>query len=63
MNNLDEILERCEDKRYLYRDGDRIYLYGDYMDEKFISDFLCSFQRHMYPEEEEIAEGIESNEK
>ena len=63
MNNLGEILERCEDKRYLYREGDRIYLYGDYMDEKFISDFLCSFQRQMYPEEEEIAEGIESNEK
>jgi len=62
MDNLEEILERCADKRYLYLDEDRVYLYSDYMDEKFIADFMGSYQRDMHLEEEYIAEGIENNE-
>ncbi|MBQ2505364.1 MAG: AAA family ATPase [Erysipelotrichaceae bacterium] len=62
MENLDEILERCIEKQYLYRKYERIYLYGDYCDELYIADFLKSFNGGLNVENELVEEGIEEDE-
>lgn len=61
INNIDEIIERCLDKRYLYKDGEKIYLYADYYDEKFIADFINNFAGGLKVEEDIVMEGIENS--
>ena len=43
LDNLDEIINRCIDKEYLYLKDNKIYLFNDYYDEKYIADFLNRF--------------------
>ncbi len=62
LDNLDEIIERCIDKNYLYREDDRIYLYNDRMDEFFISDFIRNFSGDLKADDEKIEEGIQMRE-
>ncbi|MBQ9425411.1 MAG: AAA family ATPase [Erysipelotrichaceae bacterium] len=63
VSNIDEIIERCIDKNYLVRNGDRIYLSQDYFDEKYISDFIKSFKGSLKSDPEEIEMGIEDCER
>ena len=62
MDNIDEIIERCVDKKYLYVEEERIYLYNDYYDEVYIADFLKKFNGELIIDEDLINEEIENNE-
>ena len=58
IDNLDEIIERCLEKKYLHIENDRIYLYNDYYDELYIADFIRNFKGGLNIEDELIEEGI-----
>ncbi|MDO4197396.1 MAG: AAA family ATPase [Erysipelotrichaceae bacterium] len=58
MNNVDEIIERCLDHHYLIREEERLYLYDDYYDEIFISDYLKNKDNELKADRELIEEGI-----
>ncbi len=60
MDNIDEILERCIEKNYLIRFAEKIYLYNDYYDEVYISDFISHFEGGLTVEDELIQDDIES---
>lgn len=62
IENLDEIIDRCLDKKYLHIDDDRIYLYNDYYDEQYIADFIRSFKGGLNIDKELIEEGISISE-
>ena len=62
MTKLDEIIFRCIDKDYIVKEGDRIYLFNDYQDERFISDYIRAFSGSLSLDEELIEQGIDDNE-
>ncbi|MBQ6335180.1 MAG: ATP-dependent RecD-like DNA helicase [Erysipelotrichaceae bacterium] len=62
MDNLDEIIERCIEKNYLYRQGERLYLYNDHYDEVYIAEYIRNFNSNMKLDDELIEEGIEERE-
>ncbi|MBR4470268.1 MAG: AAA family ATPase [Erysipelotrichaceae bacterium] len=59
IDNLDEIIERCIDKNYLFVENERIYLFNDYQDERYISDFILNFKGSLNLESDLIEQGIE----
>ena len=62
MDNLEQIIERCEDKEYIIKEEGRYYLSSDYYDELFICDFLKSFTSDMDADDILIEEGIKNGE-
>ncbi|MBQ5805064.1 MAG: AAA family ATPase, partial [Erysipelotrichaceae bacterium] len=62
MDNLEQIIERCEEKEYIIKEEGRYYLSSDYYDELFISDFLKSFTGDMEADDILIEEGIKNAE-
>lgn len=60
LDNLDEILNRCIDKEYIYRQDDRLYLFNDYYDEKYIADFLNRFNTSEIIDDFLLDDGIKS---
>ncbi len=62
IDNLDEIIERCLEKKYVYIENDRIYLFNDYYDELYIAEFIRNFKGGLNIEEGLIEEGISTNE-
>ncbi|MCR4634078.1 MAG: AAA family ATPase [Erysipelotrichaceae bacterium] len=59
IDNIDEIIGRCLEKKYLYAQDDRLYLYNDHQDEVFIADFLNHFEGGLQVEDEIILQEIE----
>ena len=62
MDNIEEILERCIEKHYIYRDKDRLYLYEDRMDEEFIAGYIRQFSSTLKCDDIDIEEGIQMSE-
>lgn len=62
MDNLEQIIERCEEKEYIIKEEGRYYLSSDYYDELFICDFLKSFTSDMDADDILIEEGIKNAE-
>jgi len=58
IDNIDEIIDRCIEKNYLIRFDDKIYLYNDYYDEVYISDFINHFDGGLEVEDERVEEDI-----
>ena len=58
IDNIDEIIDRCIEKNYLVRFDDKIYLYNDYYDEVYISDFINHFDGGLEVEDERVEEDI-----
>ena len=58
IDNIDEIIDRCIEKNYLVRTDDKIYLYNDYYDEVYISDFINHFDGGLEVEDERVEEDI-----
>ena len=63
IDNLDEIIDRCIDKEYLYVDDNKIYLFNDYYDEKYIADYLIRLDSDEDISDIQISKGIEDVEK
>lgn len=62
IQDYDFIIESCIEHKYIVKKEEKIYLYDDYNDEKFIADYLKNFDTDLILEEELIKEGIDLNE-
>ena len=58
MDNLEEIISRCLDQKYLYQENERYYIYSDYFDEAYIAQFLNHFEGDLFLDDVLIQEGI-----
>ena len=58
IDNYEEIIEMAIVNQYIHKEDNHIYLYEDYCDELFISNFLKNMSNELVLEDELIEEGI-----
>ena len=62
IDNIEEIITNAINHDYLIEIDNRIYLFDDYYDEKYIARYLKTFSNDLVLDEELINEGIINNE-
>lgn len=62
LSDFDSILENAINNDYIVLEGERVYLFNDYNDEIYISNYLNNFGNELSLDDELLLEGISNNE-